>query len=114
MVEPSTSHAEADPFARVPCHWGHCTHLVDPATNRIHSGFGPLACPCDHSEGWRSAYVEGQARPHAPVKGRGRHGSRRQRALNRQRAMPKYDADFIVYLPGFPRFPTVEDGARND
>lgn len=96
-----------DRSIRVPCHWGYCIHHVDPDTNTIHSGFGPMACPCDHSKGWRSPYVEGQARPHVPVKVKGRHGSRRQRAIHRQRTMPDY-GDTLTYLPGTTRFPRNE------
>lgn len=93
----------------VPCHFGYCVHEVDPLTNRIGGGFGPMACPCDHSKGWRSPYVAGQARPHVPVKARGRHGSRRQRARARQQQMPDY-GDMLAYLPATSRYPRLRPG----
>ncbi|KQP62999.1 hypothetical protein [Nocardioides sp. Leaf285] len=97
---------QTDPFIVTRCAFGHCTNLVDPASGRIHSGFGPMACPCDHVPGWRSPYPAGQAKPHVPVKATGRHGSRRQRAARRTHRASDY-GDLFTYYPPVSRAPSA-------
>lgn len=90
--------AAVDRALPVICAWGNCTHLVDPMTNRIVSGSGPVACPCDHLPGWRSRYPEGQSRPRVPAKRVGRHGSRVSRSAHRFR-LPSYPNLVPEWLP---------------
>ena len=88
--------AHAAPAVR--CAWGWCGHDVDPVTNRIEGGCGPVVCPCDHLPGWRSPYVAGQAKPSAPAKPIGRHGSRVRRSRRRHR-LPDHLSAFGEWLP---------------
>lgn len=76
--------AKLDRSVTVLCHWGNCVHWVDPVTNKIEGGAGPVTCPCDHVAGWKSTYLEGQARPGVPTKAKGRYGSRVQRSRRRK------------------------------
>src|SRR5690349_2459141 len=82
--------ARLDSATRVSCHFGHCFHDVD-TTGHILGGMGPVMCPCDHLPGWKAPRPAGQARPAAPVKARGRHGSRVARSRLRHR-LPDYSA----------------------
>lgn len=84
------------------CLWGNCTHEVDPVTNRIVAGAGPVACPHDHLPGWRSRYLAGQSKPRVPVKATGRHGSRVQRSARRFR-LPSYPNLVPEWLPATSR-----------
>lgn len=89
---------ELDEALRVPCAWGLCTQEVSRATGKILGGMGPVGCPCDLLPGWRSKYPAGTPKPAAPVKARGRHGSRRQRAITRRRdlcELYRRDPDFF-------------------
>lgn len=94
--------AALDRALPVLCAWGNCTHLVDPTTNRIVSGAGPMACPHDHLPGWRSKYPEGQSKPRVPVKAIGRHGSRVHRSERRFR-LPSYPNLVPEWLPATTR-----------
>lgn len=84
------------------CAWGNCTHEVDPVTNRIVAGAGPVACPHDHLPGWRSRYPEGQSKPRVLVKAVGRHGSRVHRSAHRFR-LPSYPRLVPEWLPATSR-----------
>lgn len=90
--------ARLDRAEPVLCAWRNCVHDVDPEDGKIIGGMGPIACPCDHLPGWKSDRVEGQARPAAPVKARGRHGSRVQRSRKRHTLGSWMDA-FGGWLP---------------
>lgn len=94
--------AALDRSEPVRCGWGNCTHQVDPVSNRIVSGGGPVACPCDHLPGWRSRYPEGQSKPSVPAKAVGRHGSRVHRATARNR-LPSYPHLVPEWLPATSR-----------
>lgn len=94
--------AALDRALPVICAWGNCTHMVDPTTNRIVSGGGPVACPCDHLPGWRSRHPEGQSKPRVPAKATGRHGSRVHRSAHRFR-LPSYPNLVPEWLPATSR-----------
>lgn len=89
--------ARLDRAVAVPCAWGWCTNDYDPVDRMIIGGVGPMECPCDNLSGWNAKRPEGRARPQAPVKARGRHGSRVQRSTAR-RDLPNYDIDDFAWL----------------
>ena len=80
--------ARMDRSIEVLCAWGTCTHFLDPADGKIHSGWGDPFCGCDNLPGWRSTRAEGLPKPAAPAKVRGRHGSRVQRSRHRRAGWP--------------------------
>jgi len=64
------------------CGWRTCT--VYTADGKITGGIGDPLCGCDNLPGWNSPYPAGTPKPQAPVKARGRHGSRVQRSTGRR------------------------------
>ena len=64
------------------CSWRTCTVYV--ADGEITGGMGDPLCGCDNLPGWKSPYPAGTPKPQAPVKARGRHGSRVQRSARRR------------------------------
>jgi hypothetical protein len=81
------------------CNWGWCVEWIDPDTGLADSGFGPVGCPCDHVKGWQRTRPEGKPMPSLPMKVKGRHGSRVQRAQQRKR-LPNYGPNsFFELLP---------------
>lgn len=93
--------ARAERAIDMPCPWGWCINEYDPVDRVILGGFGPMACPCENLPGWRCEQPAGRAKPQAPVKARGRHGSRVQRSTVRH-ALPDYDIDDFQWLPVRP------------
>lgn len=69
----------------VSCPWGNCSIEVAVDNGKIWGSFGPVSCPCGDLPGWRAERVEEMGKPGVPVKVRGRHGSRVQRASRRHR-----------------------------
>lgn len=64
----------------VVCAWGTCIDEYDPVERRIVFGFGVAGCPCDNMAGWNARHPAGKPKPGVPVRAKGRHGSRAQRA----------------------------------
>lgn len=64
------------------CGWRTCTVYV--ADGKITGGVGDPLCGCDNLPGWNSDHPAGTPMPQAPVKARGRHGSRVQRSTARR------------------------------
>lgn len=78
--------AEIAAATQVRCAWVACVIDVSATTGKILGGFGVVCCPCNLLPGRRSPYPAGLPKPAAPVKSRGRHGSKVQRAAARRRS----------------------------
>ncbi len=78
------------------CGWRRCTILIDPVDGKAHPLFGDPLCGCDNLPGWDSPYPAGQPKPQAPVKARGRHGSRIQRSTARRVEWRRMCAEFGI------------------
>lgn len=91
--------AELDAATQVPCAWGYCVNDVSATTGKLLGGFGAVCCPCDMLPGWRSSYPEGLPKPAAPVKARGRHGSKVQRSAARRRSYNSWAYEFSGIRP---------------
>lgn len=64
------------------CGWRRCElQILD---GQVIGGVGEILCGCDNLPGWNSLYPSGMPKPQAPVKARGRHGSRIQRSTARR------------------------------
>lgn len=70
------------------CSFGSCIVCVDPVTNLIGGGFGPVGCPCENLPGGNAKHPEGRPMPAVPVKATGRHGSRVTRSQKRHELPP--------------------------
>lgn len=81
------------------CNWGWCTEWIDPETGKADSGFGPMLCPCDHVKGWNRVVPEGKPMPSFPMRVKGRHGSRVQRAQKRKEIGSMWRGEWALYPP---------------
>lgn len=75
-----------DTYDDILCPYGNCKLWRDRVTLRIDGGIGHLDCPCDHTPGWRSAFIDGIGKPHPPVLPKGRRASRVVRSRRRHAA----------------------------
>jgi hypothetical protein len=66
------------------CPYDNCVEWLT-EEGRRDGGFGPITCPCDHTPGWRSEWIEGMGKPRPAVLPKGRHRSRVQRSISRHR-----------------------------
>ena len=93
----------------VPCGWGLCVNACCAVCGRISYGLGPMGCPCDQTNGWKSAYPAGAAQPHPPVKPAGRHRGRIVQARRKAAARDAVTARWRTLGPG-PAEAEVQDG----
>lgn len=74
--------ADVRPTVDYTCGWGTCSIWTE--GGKVAGGVGDPLCGCDNLPGWNSPYPAGTPKPQAPVKARGRHGSRVQRSTARR------------------------------